>query len=88
MSTDAKRRPLWLTCLWAVTIASSLYALSIGPAYWCFSQGAYDSWEGFARFRRVQRLYAPILWVEDHSAIGPAIEWYKLRFADQLEVTP
>lgn len=86
MSTDGKRRPVWLTCLRAVALVSSLYALSIGPASWYFSQGAYDSWEGFARYVRVQRLYAPILWVEDHSAFGPAIEWYKYRFADQLEL--
>lgn len=85
MSTDAKCRPIWLTCLWAAVLASTLYALSIGPAFWCFSQGAWDSWEGLARYRRVQRLYAPILWVEDHTAIGPAIRWYAYRFADQLD---
>ena len=47
-----------------------LYVLSIGPATMLYERRVIS-------FEAGRTFYAPVIWLHDHTPLGPAIEWYE-----------
>jgi hypothetical protein len=53
----------------AVALSPLLYVLSIGPAGWAVDAGHFSRGQ-------FHTLYAPVVWLHDHTLLEKPLEWY------------
>jgi hypothetical protein len=63
---DASAWGTWVALVLA--LSPLLYVLSIGPAGWLEKEGYLP--------RSVRSVYAPVIWLHDHTPLEKPLEWY------------